>query len=83
MDATTPSPEPDGKPKRRPRETRPLKVSFEVVAIDGEEGRKLHQLQSQAVFDALLWLASNPRSLHDPDQRSSRPRRRAIRRDDG
>jgi hypothetical protein len=30
--------------------------------IDGEEGRRLHQVQAQAVFEALLWLASNPRS---------------------
>ena len=48
-------------PKRRPRETRELKVKYEIVLIDGEEGRKLHQIQSQAVLEALLWLATNPK----------------------
>jgi hypothetical protein len=63
MDDTTPASEPASasKPKRRPRESRELKAKFEVVVIDGEEGRKLHQIQSQSVFEALLWLATNPK----------------------
>ena len=59
MDDTNPTSERAGvsKPKRRPRETRELKVKYEVVVIDGEGGRKLHQIQSRAVYQALLWLA--------------------------
>lgn len=76
MDEATPSPEPGGsKPKRRrPRETRPLKLPIEVVAIGGKEGRQLHQLQADAVFDPLMWLANNPRPSmpdqpdHDPEK---------------
>jgi hypothetical protein len=29
------------------------------VVIDGDEGKKLHALQAQAVFEALLWLAEH------------------------
>ena len=70
MDDTTSTPGPGGasKPKRRPRETRELKLAIEVVVIDGEEGRKLHQIQSQAVFEALLWLAANLTPPADGDQ---------------
>lgn len=46
------------KSTRRPRETRNLKVAVELVAIDGEEGRKLHEIQKQIAFDILLSLAS-------------------------
>ena len=70
MDDTTSTPGPAGaiKPERRPRETRELKHAIEVVVIGGEEGRKLHQIQSQAVFEALLWLAANPKPPADGDQ---------------
>jgi hypothetical protein len=36
-------------------------VTVEVVLADGDEGRRLHQLQSQAVVNTLLWLARNQR----------------------
>jgi hypothetical protein len=35
------------------------KLRVELVVIDGDEGRKLHALQSQAVFEVLLWLAEH------------------------
>ena len=71
MDNTTPTSEPAGasKPKRRPRETRELKVKYEIVVVDGEEGRRLHQIQSQAVFEAILWLATR-RKASDGDHRN-------------
>jgi hypothetical protein len=34
-------------------------LRIEVVVIDGDEGKKLHALQAQAVFEALLWLAEH------------------------
>ena len=83
MDDTTVTPNrraPES-PKRRPRETRELKVKYEIVLIDGEEGRKLHQIQSPAVLEALLWLATNPKPS-EGDQ-PDRPRRRATYRGDG
>jgi hypothetical protein len=43
---------------RAPRNGLPS-LRIEVVAIDGDEGRKLHALQAQAVFEALLWLAEH------------------------
>jgi len=50
------TPTPEGavasKPKRRPREARELKVKYEIVVVDGEEGRKLHQIQSPLAADA-------------------------------
>ena len=83
MDDTNPTSERAGvsKPKRRPRETRELKVKYEVVVIDGEEGRELHQIQSQAVYQALLWLATHPKPAADDDQPDT-PRRRPTRRGD-
>jgi hypothetical protein len=79
MDAPAPVPDRDGKPKlRRPRETRPLTVSYEIVVVGGEEGRKLHQRQSQAVVDALLWLANNPKPA-EPDPPSNHKKRRVVR----
>lgn len=35
------------------------RLRIEVVVIDGDEGRKLHALQAQVVFEALLWLAEH------------------------
>jgi hypothetical protein len=34
-------------------------LRIELVVIDGDEGKKLHALQAQAVFEALLWLAEH------------------------
>jgi hypothetical protein len=83
MDDTTSTPGPVDaiRPKRRPRETRELRQAVEVAVIDGDEGRKLHQIQSQAVFEALLWLAANPKPPADDDQPDT-PTRRRIGRDD-
>ena len=50
------------------------RLRIEVVIIDGDEGRKLHALQAQAVFEALLWLAEHRRNseslrrVYDPPE---------------
>jgi hypothetical protein len=43
--------------RRRPE---PLNVRFEVVVIDGEEGKELHRRQAAVVREALAWFANNP-----------------------
>jgi hypothetical protein len=39
----------------------PPKLHIELVIINGDEGKRLHALQSEAVQDALLWLAEQRR----------------------
>jgi len=36
-------------------------VSFEVVAVDGEEGRELRAAQTRAIRDLLMWVHTEPR----------------------
>ena len=36
----------------------PPEVRIRLVAIGGAEGEKLHALQSEAVYETLLWLAT-------------------------
>ena len=53
------------KPMRRPRENRELKVVVELVAVDGEEGSTLHEIQAQVVSEILMSLArSRSRQPH-------------------
>jgi hypothetical protein len=84
MDDTTAPPEPvsASRPKPRPRETRDLKIKYEIVMVDGEEGRKLHKIQSQAVLEALLWLATNRKPPDDDRDQPDRPNLRPTRHED-
>jgi hypothetical protein len=67
MDEDDPAEAPDGAvdyvahpQKRERRRPEPLKVSVELVVVDGELGRELLQRQAAAVREALRWFAENP-----------------------
>jgi hypothetical protein len=48
-------------PRRQARvRERPLRVTVEVVAVDGPEGEALQQRQDAAIRAALAWLHAHP-----------------------
>jgi hypothetical protein len=72
---SSPRPDPDRQP-REPAAGRPTNrgqggqarrarpgppgFTFEVQLVDGEEGRRLEQQQTEAILEALRWLAAHP-----------------------
>ena len=47
-----------------------LQVEFEVTIVDGERGRRLAQLQAEAIVDVLRWLHDHHRGVQS-DQSAS------------
>lgn len=64
-------------PRRQTRQgERPLRVTVEVVAVDGPEGEALQQRQDAAIRAALAWLHAHPAEQSgDGEDDNSRPAR--------